>query len=100
MFTPELLGEVTAIAGIVVAITQAVKRLFKQRVDGWIALVISAVLSILLALWRTFSAQPQDWAKFGVIAVGAFLESNGIYHFGATAIGNKAPTNYPWNRGP
>ena len=36
------------------------------------------------------SAEPYDWAKFVILVVGVFLESNGIYHFGAYAIGRKA----------
>ena len=52
------------------------------------ALIISAVVSILFALWKTLSVQTYDWGKFIILVAGVFLEANGIYHFGAYAIGN------------
>ena len=88
MLTPELIAEIIGLAAIVLAITQAVKKWFKA--EGYMALIISAVVSILIALWKTLSVQPYDWAKFIILVVGVFLESNGIYHFGAYAVGKIA----------
>jgi hypothetical protein len=88
MITPQLVAEILALAVIVVPITQAIKKWLGLK--GTKALVISAVLTILLSLWRALSAEPYDWAKFVILVVGVFLESNGIYHFGAYAIGRKA----------
>ena len=85
MITPQLVAEILALASIVVPITQAVKKWLKA--EGTTALIISAVVTILLALWRTFSVQPYDWSKFIILIVGVFLEANGIYHFGSYAIG-------------
>jgi hypothetical protein len=85
MFTAELGGEIIALGAVVLAVTQAVKKW--ASMDGWKALVISAAISILLALWRTLSVEPVQWGKLVILALGSFLESNGIYHFGAKAIG-------------
>jgi len=52
-----------------------------------VVLIISAAVSILFALWKTLSVQPYDWGKFIILTVGVFLETNGIYHFGAYAVG-------------
>ncbi len=85
MITPQLVAEILGLAAIAVPITQAIKKWLKA--EGNTALVISAVVTILLALWRTLSVQPYDWSKFVILVVGVFLESNGIYHFGSYAIG-------------
>ena len=79
------MAEILGLAAIAVPITQAVKKWLKA--EGKTALIISAIVTILLALWRTFSVQPYDWSKFIILVVGVFLESNGIYHFGSYAIG-------------
>ena len=88
MITPQILAEILALSAIVVPITQASKKWLGAK--GTKALVISIIISILLALWRVLSVEPYDWAKFVILVVGVFLESNGIYHFGAYAIGKKA----------
>ncbi len=85
MITPQLVAEILALASIVVPITQAVKKWVK--VEGTTALIICAIVTILLALWRILSVQPYDWSKFIILVIGVFLESNGIYHFGSYAIG-------------
>jgi len=85
MLSPELVAEILYLAAIAVPITQAIKKWLKA--EGKAALIISAVISILLSLWRTLSIQPYDWAKLIMLSAGVFLESNGIYHFGAYAIG-------------
>jgi len=85
MITPQLVAEILGLAAIAVPITQAAKKWLKA--EGKTALIISAVVTILLALWRTLSIQPYDWSKFIILVVGVFLESNGIYHFGSYAIG-------------
>ena len=51
MFTPELIAEIIGLATIVLAITQAVKKWLKA--EGYVALAISAVVSILFALWKS-----------------------------------------------
>jgi len=73
------------LATISVPITQAAKKWL--HAEGKTAITIYAIVTILLALWRTFSVQPYDWSKFIILVVGVFLESNGIYHFGSYAIG-------------
>ena len=85
MITPQLVAEILGLAAIAVPITQAVKKWL--HAEGKTALIISGIVTILLALWRTFSVQPYDWSKFIILVVGVFLESNGIYHFGSYAIG-------------
>ncbi len=85
MITPQILAEILVLASIVVPVTQAVKKWL--RVEGTAALVISAVITVLLSLWRTLAVQPYDWSRFIILVVGVFLEANGIYHFGAYAIG-------------
>ena len=85
MLTPELVTEIIGLAAIVLAITQTLKKWIKA--EGYAALIISAVVSILFALWKTLSIQPYDWGKFIILVIGVFLEANGIYHFGAYAIG-------------
>jgi len=85
MITPQLVAEILGLAAIAVPIIQAVKKWL--HAEGKTALIISAIVTILLALWRTFSVQPYDWSKFIILVVGVFLESNGIYHFGSYAIG-------------
>ena len=85
MITPQIAAEILALAALVVPITQAVKKWLK--VEGWKAIIVSAVLTLLLSLWRTLAIQPYDWSKFIILVIGVFLESNGIYHFGAYAIG-------------
>jgi len=85
MITPQIAAEILALAALVVPITQAVKKWLK--VEGWKAILVSAVLTILLSLWRTLAVQPYDWSRFIILVIGVFLESNGIYHFGAYAMG-------------
>ncbi len=85
MLTPELVAEIIGLAAIVLAVTQTLKKWLK--IDGKLALIISAVVSVLFALWKTLSVQPYDWGKFVILVIGVFLEANGIYHFGAFAIG-------------
>jgi hypothetical protein len=85
MITPQLVAEILALASIVVPVTQAVKKWLKA--EGTTAIIISAIVTILLALWRTLSTQPYDWSKLIILVIGVFLESNGIYHFGSYAIG-------------
>ena len=88
MITPQLIAEILALAAVVVPITQAIKKWL--NVKGTKALIISFIITVLLALWRVLSVEPYDWAKFVILIVAVFLESNGIYHFGAYAIGKKA----------
>jgi hypothetical protein len=88
MITPQIAAEILALSALVVPVTQAVKKWLK--VDGWKAIVVSAVLTVLLSLWRTLSVQPYDWSKLIILVIGVFLESNGIYHFGAYAMGKMA----------
>ena len=88
MFTPELVTEIIGLAAIVLAITQTLKKWIKA--EGYVAIIISAVVSILFALWKTLSIQPYNWGKFVILVVGVFLEANGIYHFGSYAIGKMA----------
>ncbi len=85
MLTPELVAEIIGLAAIVLAITQALKKWFKA--EGYVVLIISAAVSILFALWKTLSVKPYDWGKFIILTVSVFLEANGIYHFGAYAVG-------------
>ncbi len=85
MITNQLVMEILALASIVVPITQAVKKWFK--IEGYAALIASALITILLALWRTLSVQPYDWSKLVILSLAVFLEANGIYHFGSRAIG-------------
>jgi len=85
MIIPQLATEILALSGIVVPITQAIKKWLK--VEGTTALIISAIVTVLLSLWRTLSVQPYDWAKLIMLVVGVFLEANGIYHFGSYAVG-------------
>ena len=85
MITPDIIAEIIGLASIVVPITQAVKKWLK--IDGTPALITSAAVSVLLALWRILSVQPYDWSRFIILTIGVFLESNGIYHFGSYAIG-------------
>ncbi len=44
---------------------------------------------MLSALWKTLSVQTYDWGKFVILMIDVFLEANGIYHFGAYAIGKE-----------
>ena len=85
MLNQQLIGEIIALGAIVFPVSQAVKKWLKA--EGVVAIVISAVVTILLVLWRTLSVQPYDWAKFVILTLGVFLEANGIYHFGSYAIG-------------
>lgn len=85
MITPQLATEILALAAIVVPITQAIKKWSKT--EGTAALIISAVVTILMCLWRVLSVQPYDWGKLVILVVGVFLEANGIYHFGSYAMG-------------
>ena len=85
MITPQLVAEILALAAIAVPVTQAVKKWLKA--EGTTAIIISVIVTILLALWRTLSVQPYDWSKLIILVIGVFLESNGIYHFGSYAIG-------------
>lgn len=88
MFTSQLIGEIVALSVIVLAITQAVKKWAKA--DGSAAFIISAVLTVLVVLWKTLSVEPYDWSKFIILTVGVFLQANGIYQFGSYAIGKMA----------
>ena len=85
MITPQLVAEILGLAAIAVPVTQAVKKWLKA--EGTTAIIISGIVTILLALWRTLSVQPYDWSKLIILVIGVFLESNGIYHFGSYAIG-------------
>ncbi len=85
MITNQLVMEILALASIVVPITQAVKKWFK--IEGYIALIASGVITLILALWRTLSVEPYNWSKFVILSLAVFLEANGIYHFGSRAIG-------------
>ena len=85
MFTPELIKEIVTLGVIALAVTQVIKKWVK--VEGTAALIISIVISVLLALWKTLSIQPYEWIKFIILVIGIFLESNGTYHFGSYAIG-------------
>jgi Mg2+/citrate symporter len=85
MFTIELITEIVTLGVVALAVTQAIKKWV--NVDGKIALIISIVVSALLALWRTLSLQPYDWIKFIILAIGIFIESNGTYKFGSYAVG-------------
>ena len=80
-----MVTEILALSAIVVPITQAIKKWVKA--EGTTALIISAVVTMLLSLWRVLSVQPYDWAKLIILVVGVFLEANGIYHFGSYAVG-------------
>lgn len=88
MLTPELIAEIIGLAGMVLAVTQALKKWLK--LEGYVVVIISAVVSSLFSLWRTLSVQPYDWSRFVILVVGIFLEANGIYHFGAYAVGKAA----------
>ncbi|MGQ9615216.1 MAG: hypothetical protein ACUVWJ_02320 [Spirochaetota bacterium] len=85
MISPQVLSEILALAALVVPITQAIKKWL--GVEGTSAILVSAAVTVLLSLWRTLAVQPYDWSKFIILVVGVFLEANGIYHFGAYAIG-------------
>ncbi len=85
MITPQLVAEILGLAAIAVPVTQAVKKWLKA--EGTTAIIISGIVTILLALWRTLSVQPYDWSKLIILVIGVFMESNGIYHFGSYAIG-------------
>ncbi len=85
MITPQLVAEILGLAAIAVPVTQAIKKWLKA--EGTTAIIISGIVTILLALWRTLSVQPYDWSKLIILVIGVFLESNGIYHFGSYAIG-------------
>jgi hypothetical protein len=88
MLTPELIAEIIGLSALVVPVTQAVKKWFKAK--GNTALIVSAVVAAVFALWKTLSVQPYDWARFVLLSAGVFLEANGIYHFGAYAVGKMA----------
>jgi hypothetical protein len=85
MLTPELVAEIIALAALVVPVTQAVKKWFK--LEGNNALIVSAAAAVIFALWKTLSLPPYDWGRFVILVVGVFLQANGIYHFGAYAVG-------------
>lgn len=85
MITPKIALEIIALASIVVPMTQAVKKWLK--IDGVKAIVVSGVLTIAICLWRILTLEPIDWSRFVILVIGVFLESNGIYHFGAYAVG-------------
>lgn len=88
MFTPELIRDILTLGVVALAVTQAVKKWVK--LEGVAALLTSAGVSALLALWRTLSSQPCDWVNFIILWIGVFLEANGTYHFGSYAIGKMA----------
>ena len=88
MFNLETIAEVVGLASIAVPVTQALKKWLKLK--GNAALLVSLAVSILLALWRELSREPQNWLRFGILAAAVFLESNGIYHFGSYAVGKMA----------
>jgi hypothetical protein len=85
MFTPELIRDILTLGVVALAVTQAVKKWVK--LEGVSALITSLVVSALLALWKTLSAEYYDWLKFIVLFIGVFLESNGTYHFGSYGFG-------------
>jgi len=85
MLTPELITEIIVLSALVVPITQAIKKWLKA--DGKTAIIISAVVAILFALWKILSIQPYDWGRFIILVIGVFMEANGIYHFGSYAVG-------------
>jgi len=87
MFTSELIIEILALGALALAVTQAIKKWVNTK--GIVALIISAIVAVLLGLYRTLSVPPYDWPKFIILVIGIFLESNGIYHFGSYAIGKK-----------
>jgi len=70
MIIPQLATEILALSGIVVPITQAIKKWLK--VEGTTALIISAIVTVLLSLWRTLSVQPYDWAKLIMLGGSVF----------------------------
>jgi hypothetical protein len=85
MFTPELIRDILTLGIVALAVTQAVKKWVK--LEGVSALITSLLVSALLALWKTLSAEYYDWLKFIVLFIGVFLESNGTYHFGSYGFG-------------
>lgn len=87
MLDAALAAEIAALGALALGITQAIKK-WTGLVDKW-AILVSAVISILLGLWKLFTVPPYDWTKFVIIVLGTFVESNGIYHFGAKAIAGK-----------
>lgn len=88
MFDPELVKTILALSVVALAITQAVKKWIKIE-NQW-ALLLSAVVTILVVLWKILEVQPFDWGKFIILVIGVFLQSNGIYQFGSYAIGKMA----------
>ena len=85
---PELIKLILSLSVIAVALTQAIKKW--SGLEGRWALLLSAVVAILVVLWKTLTVPPFDWGKFVILVVGVFLQSNGIYIFGSYAISKEA----------
>lgn len=73
---------------VALALTQALKKWIK--LEGKWALLLSAVVTILVVLWKVLEVQPFDFGRFIILVIGVFLQSNGIYQFGSYAIGKMA----------
>ena len=87
MFDPELVKTILALSVVALAITQALKKWIK--VDNKWALLLSAIVTILVVLWKVLEVQPFDFSRFIILVIGVFLQSNGMYQFGSYAIGKK-----------
>ena len=87
MFDPELVKIILALSVVALAITQALKKWIK--VDNKWALLLSAIVTILVVLWKVLEVQPFDFSRFIILGIGVFLQSNGMYQFGSYAIGKK-----------
>ena len=88
MFDPELVKTILALSVVALAITQALKKWIKVE-NKW-ALLLSAIVTILVVLWKVLEVQPFDFSRFIILVIGVFLQSNGMYQFGSYAIGKKA----------
>jgi len=88
MIDPQIVTLILSLSLVSLAMTQAIKKWAKIE-NKW-ALVLSAVVTILVVLWKCLEVTPFDWSKFIILIIGVFLQSNGIYHFGSYAIGKKA----------
>jgi len=88
MFDPELVTTILALSVVALALTQALKKWIKLE-NKW-ALLLSAVVTILVVLWKVLEVQPFDFSRFIILVIGVFLQSNGMYQFGSYAIGKMA----------
>ena len=88
MFDPELVKTILALSVVALALTQALKKWIK--LEGKWALLLSAVVTILVVLWKVLEVQPFDFGRFIILSIGVFLQSNGIYQFGSYAVGKMA----------